>query len=1471
MSRAERFEDEKRRIIESCFSKLDQGGQLAESYITHIRIMEDAAHPSAPPPPGSSESSKKPRLIIIAVRNSGRVRMHKARENNNGSFSIGKTWNMEELSAIESFSHSAAPPQTEKEAQHREWAGSVGFVVTVTKPYYWQAGTSKEKDFFIASAVKIYRKYTKGLIPELKGFDERDKTMILGNVPGQAQPPPTSQVPAPGSRQPSQSPAPAPPQPPFAQRPQSREDSRYRQSPGPPPSMSDARPGSGPSSRRPSESPARFNSSQPPGALLSGGPRAAASTEQMRSRSGDERELHHPQARPGTSPGPPGLRSGSFQANQRAGGPPPPLSPKRNGSPALLPGSTPGPLRPQSPPRQREMQTIDGTSEERKTSTSSSNGTNKGANLFAAARQRFMDYQPHQSPSPPPHTQLPPLETASMAKAPQNGTINTPVDTVPDSAQSESSAGIDLNDAAAVGALTSYWGPEPTLAAAAVPDEPSSPPTPQRSKHRPQVEPKASQSSIDLRPAPLNAAKATQEPQVDRVAQREVEEPAPLQVQSKPEAQLPMPGAFSPSFLRPSADSSPAETPDEEKGEDEQYRPGLGPMFKKRAIADRFKKAAHTANAFKPRPGGAAEKIMQAKAQRDGEPDGITGVVPRPNTRQGKQEETPGTPVEDLSVKEFPREEPSREEPPSLKVSSPQTPRQEFPPTSEVRHSVELFDDTAHLQPASTPEPDRAMAEEEEEEMSIPEPQVKIKRRSAQQEKYLASLGIDRSLLEGKGLDFENALSEFGWNNEVLRPAKLAALERDIRREQGRLEAGSWLSHTDSAREDRVTQVESLLDSAIEECNTLEGMLTVYSIHLGTLNDDIAYVEAQSQGLQVQSANQKLLQTELQSLIDTMSLDRNVMEPIRHGDLSDPRSLEDVERSVMRLYQAMLTMDPTISKASSSRPRSRGGLGDNETANMAALRDKKIKYDQEVSEFCKRLMQFLDSKFSTSMSSAKGRVLRVPNKGGLARLYGEAFTEVRSGLWMYSPLILFTKEVNMPAWQTLMRMYHTRAGSLYGESFKENIANWRRTARATTGEETDILFTTQEKEDPTGNSAIMTARKLTVKRSQTLAKTLRNASGGEKNHATEHKQPGAMMRAQAFASALNEMAPLVSREQNFFVDIFHAHSLDNEEFIDLVQAAPPAARRATSLSERKPTDPDRKMAGLVNGTMGEIFNFFSKELDSLLNWSISDDPIQGVGVLACLGRHAFYLQESSQEYLLQLVKELADKLQNRFNKFVDEQVRAIEDTKVKIKKRKGVIAFMKIFPHFSAAVENVFAAVANADYDQQADCILEVRKLVDDAYERINRAMFDSLKVIAKESPVAGVSASKQAHTGDDPEDKEMLNYHILLIENMNHYIEEVDDGGKQGVLADWRGRAQLERAEALEGYVQRVIRRPLGKLLVSCCFSSLSYFAGLLTYLPGLPRIRRIHPQHPPLQPGRRLRPTFLLPQSHAHRSVAA
>jgi hypothetical protein len=866
-------------------------------------------------------------------------------------------------------------------------------------------------------------------------------------------------------------------------------------------------------------------------------------------------------------------------------------------------------------------------------------------------------------------------------------------------------------------------------------------------------------------------------------------------------------------------------------------------MIRKQMVAERFKKAASAANAFKPRAGGAAEKILKQKAERDGEPDGITGVVPRPMPRQEPKPPVPA-PVEPVAKEVAP-------EPTPVVDITPVTTPLEIPTASPAR-AIEFAEDPQKLQPPTQEHQDAAEsptgAEEMIEQRHQRQAQLKVKRRSAYQEKNLAALEIDSKLLEGQGIDFEVMLSDFGWTTNILKPQQLIDFERDIRRELGRVEAGSWLSQADSAREERVTHVENLLDKAIEECDELEGLLTLYSVELSSLNDDIAFIEAQSQGLQVQSANQKLLQSELQSLVDTMSLDRRTLDPLQHLPLNDVTLLEKVEYCVSRLYQAMLTIDPTLHSSSTARPGSRSTFGDNETSNMVALRQKKGVYEKECAKFSQRLLECLESKFAASFNAAKPRLMRAPSRAGLARLDENAFTDARAGLWTYSPLILFMKEINQTTWLRSLQAYQSRAKPLYSESFRENISDWKRAARAPGVDEAEILFTHQEKEDvPTGGGITSTARRITVKRSQTLAKTLRGAAG-DKNAPTIDRQSGAIIRAAAFAGAIDEMAPLISKEQNFVVDLFHATSLENGDFTDAVRVAPPTQRHGTNLLERKPTEPDRVMADTVASSINDIFSAFANDLSGMLDWAVSDDPLQGVGIMASLSKHTFYLQDSSQEYLLKLVENLFTRLQSRFGKFVEEQIRAIEDTKVKIKKRKGVISFMKTFPLFSAAVENCFAAVAGRDYDAPHDCVVPVRRLVDDAYERINRAMFDSLKAIAKQNPGGGgltapsagpaphasssmaSSAMQQVRNvaalpgnvvgvggGDHPdEDKEMLNYDVLLIENMNHYVEEVDEGAREGVLAHWKARALMERAEALDGYVARVVRRPLGKILVS-------------------------------------------------------
>ncbi|ODQ79823.1 hypothetical protein BABINDRAFT_161511 [Babjeviella inositovora NRRL Y-12698] len=150
---ARQYETDKASLIKYCFSGRDGLGNLHESYITHVRIIEDSHYPYDVPPATSAAKNKKQRVLVLGVKKSGRVHIHKGRQNDDGTFQIGRTWDLEELKQItklDSFS---------------------GFQMTIGKTYYWETNSPLERMVFCKTIIQNYMKYTGGRIPELKGWD----------------------------------------------------------------------------------------------------------------------------------------------------------------------------------------------------------------------------------------------------------------------------------------------------------------------------------------------------------------------------------------------------------------------------------------------------------------------------------------------------------------------------------------------------------------------------------------------------------------------------------------------------------------------------------------------------------------------------------------------------------------------------------------------------------------------------------------------------------------------------------------------------------------------------------------------------------------------------------------------------------------------------------------------------------------------------------------------------------------------------------------------------------------------------------------------------------------------------------------------------------------------------------------------------------------------------------------------------
>lgn len=717
--------------------------------------------------------------------------MHKARENNDGSFSIGKTWMLDDLSSIQSYN--ALVPSTPLEQQHKQWAANVGFIVTVGKPYYWHARTSKEKDFFIGSLVKIYRKYTGGKVPTLIGFDERERQLLAG---ASAAGPPAPKGPPPGPPRPEVTlPPPRPPssqgsrpQSPYSSRAPSRDGPRR---PPPPPSEEHAlrgqrsrdqmgRPSTGQSGKSgtPPFSPPQHAPPMPPDQREQPPPRAA---ERLAADSRVPKVPIISPPEPRNRDYPSSLQAAPVAGQrERSNGN---FEDARSGSPlpdSRPPSSRDGRRGPESRPtlRTQDLHPSRSTDGLRPTTPGSVSGENltfmhsPGSSVGPRSPLREAAEKPIGSPA----------RAERQEPEPPSNPINTPAVEVP---------------AALTPGSSEFSKPPPAVESAEAP-VPTAPTLPVLTKDPEPIQPIAE-----------TAAAAVPPPPSDLEATEPVEE-------NDPDA----------------------------------HRPGLGPMIKKKQtkdVASAFRKAATAHGAFKPRPGGAGERLLAAakkqKAAAD-EPDGITSVVPAPFLLRTNSENTvtsPATPEAETPpvVSSSPEKEvqpPAPLAPPAAPAVQPpaEPPRME-PPAVEVTQPAPEEPTVGSTEVLAEPrDTSRASVKVDTERSRSVSPSPHDRRRRRHEDntiKYCQALGLNPSVLEGRGIDFDDILTDLGWNGRLGDEKKIEDLEADIRREIGRVEATSWLGNLEQ-QEGKIDQLAKLIDKTIVECEELDNLLTLYSHEL---------------------------------------------------------------------------------------------------------------------------------------------------------------------------------------------------------------------------------------------------------------------------------------------------------------------------------------------------------------------------------------------------------------------------------------------------------------------------------------------------------------------------------------------------------------------------------------------------------------------------------------------------------------
>lgn len=714
----------------------------------------------------------------------------------NGTFSVGKTWPIDDLSAIQGYK--AMNPRSQEEAQQKTWAGDLGFTVTLGKPYYWRADTAQERLFFIGSLVKIYKKYTGGSLPQLTGFEEKEMQKFLGPPRGAA--PPNNQHPPP-RLQPSSS------QPTLQT--SSSQPSIYSQASHPP--SDNAGPGPNgrgiPPPRIPmdrEQRPNTGNSAQPPSFRQ---PRPQASTPSF--ATGRPSTAHPTSPLPRDGPAEPfpfggGSRQPIPVASRRLAAD----QPQNNAPPSSDEPSLPSSLSPNVPA-----------------------GLRPGAGI-----------------SSPPIFSSPPTSRFDRSGTPVSERDITPNTTFTQSPRQQSRGGEDIppipsSSHPAFGQPPERRRPplniEPQRANSRDPSNmvpaPLATPSSQPGFMRPPVGPPARSMERPEAPQPLRVggskpgtATSTQE----RAKQSGEDSPifgTATELRGQEEQKLPdsLPASLAVAAPPPMKEAVEGKTISPESTPAEETRPGLGPMVKKKTkaeVASKFRTLALAAGAtsgFKPRAGGAAEKMRLAalKSESSDGPDGITGVVPAPSLLRRETDESsrPGTSMGGDSTAaqrngslDLPKKADAQAENPQVTVTK--APEQK---PESIRQPSE-----ASIQPIAQPEKMKA------------EPPKK-KSLSEETREQLKSIQIDPRLLSGsRAVEFVESLDHFGWVGDGVRTKSLEEMEREVERELNRAQVGGWFEGLDESDE-RVQGLRKRIDGVVAEAEELEGLLTLYGVELG--------------------------------------------------------------------------------------------------------------------------------------------------------------------------------------------------------------------------------------------------------------------------------------------------------------------------------------------------------------------------------------------------------------------------------------------------------------------------------------------------------------------------------------------------------------------------------------------------------------------------------------------------------------
>ncbi|KAI8319134.1 hypothetical protein GQ54DRAFT_246433, partial [Martensiomyces pterosporus] len=634
-------------------------------------------------------------------------------------------------------------------------------------------------------------------------------------------------------------------------------------------------------------------------------------------------------------------------------------------------------------------------------------------------------------------------------------------------------------------------------------------------------------------------------------------------------------------------------------------------------------------------------------------------------------------------------------------------------------------------------------------------------------------------------LSADELVGDFGWRANI----DAAQLESRLLSELHKLESENVRDMLEADKQ--VPRLVRELDQAIAHLEEMDEMLKFYSLELESMDDDVRKIQMENENLKVEEANQQRLLVELEKILKTITLSEEELQTLRNESLETTDGIERVERVAASLKR-MLGTTPG------------GGLG-----GLEATHEKMKKYEFYSANFSTRVFDYLKVMFQFKIDGSANDKGRGTTRG--VRLISGPEV-VHKELIKYAGLTLWLKEAKPSADKELQALYIQCMNLLYSNQTKELVEScrpyfYRYRHDVSSGGVNPIAefsFSTNVA-SATGGPVAAPARRISLDGISGAAhhaissavKSDISSGAGAAVVASSEMQP-----AEAFAIALKNVVANVIAEQNFISDLFH-----------YVPAAHIRAVRHTPADNQLAQDSKGVVSNTIHfGSVKEVksmqdllFGKLVTQVDSMVDMGTRFDPSQSIGMLVSVSQAMDLCKGSDQGFLLNILERCNDKLESIFQSYISEQARVIEATKLVTKKRVGALPFARIFPKFIAHVEALVGSSGS-----------EARAIADRAYSRISRLIFDTLESLLRDA-----ERNAQQNSDDKDAQKEQLNTHVLLLENMFVLVSGLQTYRSNGckpyftpTLDTYIDHAQIVQRKVMRAYIKDVLKRPMGKLI---------------------------------------------------------